>query len=255
MPSAARAPPTGTPSRPHRATSCGPRTARGPATTTTAGKRTSTCSRGEPRRLPLLDLLGAGPARGKGHPQRRGPRLLRPPRGRPARARAQARRHALPLGASLAPRRSRRLAQPRHRGLVRRLHRGHHAPHRRPRLVGRADQRALVRGLAVSHFLGHHAPGLRDIRATARAMHHVLLAHGTAIGAMRALGMTNLGAVCNFEYASRPTTRPRPPPPRISTTATTTASSWAASSARSIPPTCSRGLARTCPRAGRTTST
>jgi len=53
----------------------------------------------------------------------------------------------------------------------------------------------------LSHFLGHHAPGLRDIRATARAMHHVLVAHGTAIGAMRSLGMKNLGAVCNFEYA------------------------------------------------------
>ncbi len=53
----------------------------------------------------------------------------------------------------------------------------------------------------LSHFLGHHAPGLRDIRATARAMHHVMLAHGTAIQAMRALGMSNLGAVCNFEYA------------------------------------------------------
>ena len=54
----------------------------------------------------------------------------------------------------------------------------------------------------LSHFLGHHAPGLRDIRATARAMHHVLLAHGTAIQAMRSLGMTNLGAVCNFEWAA-----------------------------------------------------
>lgn len=54
----------------------------------------------------------------------------------------------------------------------------------------------------LSHFLGQHAPGLRDIRATARAMHHVLLAHGTATQAMRALGMTNLGAVCNFEYAA-----------------------------------------------------
>lgn len=54
----------------------------------------------------------------------------------------------------------------------------------------------------LSHFLGHHAPGLRDIRATARAMHHVLLAHGRAIQAMRALGLTNLGAVCNFEYAT-----------------------------------------------------
>jgi len=53
----------------------------------------------------------------------------------------------------------------------------------------------------LSHFLGHHAPGMRDIRATARAMHHVLLAHGTAIGVMRGLGMSNLGAVCNLEYA------------------------------------------------------
>lgn len=53
----------------------------------------------------------------------------------------------------------------------------------------------------LSHFLGHHAPGMRDIRATARSMHHVLLAHGRAIQAMRALGMGNLGAVFNFEYA------------------------------------------------------
>lgn len=53
----------------------------------------------------------------------------------------------------------------------------------------------------LSHFLGHHAPGLRDIRATARAMHHVLLAHGTATQAMRAMGQDNLGAVFNFEYA------------------------------------------------------
>lgn len=53
----------------------------------------------------------------------------------------------------------------------------------------------------LSHFLGAHAPGLRDIRATARAMHHVLLAHGQAISVMRAEGMGNLGAVCNFEYA------------------------------------------------------
>lgn len=54
----------------------------------------------------------------------------------------------------------------------------------------------------LSHFMGLHAPGLRDIRATARAMHHVLLAHGTCIQTMRGLGMTNLGAVCNFEWAN-----------------------------------------------------
>jgi len=53
----------------------------------------------------------------------------------------------------------------------------------------------------LSHFLGLHAPGLRDIRATARAMHHLCLAHGTAIGVLRAEGLTNLGAVCNFEHA------------------------------------------------------
>ncbi len=54
----------------------------------------------------------------------------------------------------------------------------------------------------ISHFLGHHAPGLRDIRATARAMHHVLLAHGTAIQTMRGLGMSNLGGVFNMEWAT-----------------------------------------------------
>ncbi|CUH41885.1 Beta-glucosidase A [Ruegeria atlantica] len=53
----------------------------------------------------------------------------------------------------------------------------------------------------LSHFEGHHAPGMRDIRATARAMHHVLLAHGRAIEAMRGLGMSNLGAVFNLEWA------------------------------------------------------
>lgn len=54
----------------------------------------------------------------------------------------------------------------------------------------------------LSHFLGHHAPGLRDIRATGRAMHHVLLAHGTAVQAMRAIGVKNLGAVFNMEWAT-----------------------------------------------------
>jgi beta-glucosidase len=54
----------------------------------------------------------------------------------------------------------------------------------------------------LSHFLGAHAPGLRDVRAAARAMHHVGLAHGRAIQAMRAVGMRNLGAVLNFEFAA-----------------------------------------------------
>ncbi len=53
----------------------------------------------------------------------------------------------------------------------------------------------------LSHFEGHHAPGLRDIKATAHAMHHVLLAHGTSVQAMRASGMDNVGLVTNFEWA------------------------------------------------------
>ncbi|MEP0960786.1 MAG: GH1 family beta-glucosidase [Roseobacter sp.] len=51
----------------------------------------------------------------------------------------------------------------------------------------------------LSHFMGQHAPGLRDIRATAHAMHHVLTAHGRSVQAMRALNVKNVGAVCNFE--------------------------------------------------------
>lgn len=53
----------------------------------------------------------------------------------------------------------------------------------------------------LSHFLGHHAPGLRDIRATARAMHHINLAHGEAMTRLRGLGVKNAGVVLNFEYA------------------------------------------------------
>ena len=38
----------------------------------------------------------------------------------------------------------------------------------------------------LGHFLGLHAPGLRDIRAASRAMHHVLLAHARGMEAIRA---------------------------------------------------------------------
>ncbi|MBL8560918.1 MAG: beta-glucosidase [Gemmobacter sp.] len=54
----------------------------------------------------------------------------------------------------------------------------------------------------LSHFLGAHAPGLRDIRAAARAMHHILLAHGVAVERMRAMGQKNLGIVLNFDHAT-----------------------------------------------------
>ncbi|MCJ8323940.1 MAG: beta-glucosidase [Rhizobiales bacterium] len=52
----------------------------------------------------------------------------------------------------------------------------------------------------LSHYKGDHAPGYKDIRATARAMHHVLFAHGKAVEAMRAEGGGNMGIVLNFEW-------------------------------------------------------
>ncbi len=57
----------------------------------------------------------------------------------------------------------------------------------------------------LSHFLGIHAPGYRDFRAAARAMHHVLLAHGTAVAALRAEGVRNIGIVTNLQKAEAAT--------------------------------------------------
>lgn len=51
----------------------------------------------------------------------------------------------------------------------------------------------------LSHFLGHHAPGLHEIGAGARSVHHVLLAHGEAMSRLRARGHINAGIVLNFE--------------------------------------------------------
>jgi beta-glucosidase len=60
----------------------------------------------------------------------------------------------------------------------------------------------------LSHYLGIHAPGYRDIRAAARAMHHVLFAHGNAVDALRAAGARNIGIVLNQEKAEPASDRP-----------------------------------------------
>ena len=60
----------------------------------------------------------------------------------------------------------------------------------------------------LSHFLGHHAPGLRDIRAASRAMHHINLAHGMAVTRLRAKGMKNVGVVLNFDHTEPVDTSP-----------------------------------------------
>lgn len=53
----------------------------------------------------------------------------------------------------------------------------------------------------LGHMFGIHAPGFRDVRATARTSHHILLAHGRAMQAMRAQGMKDLGIVLITEAA------------------------------------------------------
>ena len=60
----------------------------------------------------------------------------------------------------------------------------------------------------LSHFIGAHAPGLRDIRAAAHAMHHVLLAHATTMQALKAAGAKDVGIVLNFETATPATDTP-----------------------------------------------
>lgn len=59
----------------------------------------------------------------------------------------------------------------------------------------------------LSHYEGYHAPGLADLRSAARAMHHVALAHGLSVEALRDEGVQNVGAACNMEYALPATDR------------------------------------------------
>ena len=53
---------------------------------------------------------------------------------------------------------------------------------------------------------GVHAPGLTDMRAAFRAAHHLNLAHGLSVWALREAGATNIGAVLNLApaYAIEP---------------------------------------------------
>jgi beta-glucosidase len=51
----------------------------------------------------------------------------------------------------------------------------------------------------VGHLEGRHAPGLRDERTAVTAVHHLLLAHGLAVAALRAGGVTGaVGITCNL---------------------------------------------------------
>ena len=90
---------------------------------------------------------------GRGHGQQPGPRLLRSPDRRAARQRHRALAVPVSLGSAAGVGRSRRMAEPRHRRLVRRLHRPGGAPLWRP------------------------GPALRHVQRT-QCVHAVRLRHG-----------------------------------------------------------------------------
>jgi beta-glucosidase len=52
----------------------------------------------------------------------------------------------------------------------------------------------------LGYLWGQHAPGMRDIGAAAKVAHHLLLAHGKAVQALRGLGLPNaqIGIVLNL---------------------------------------------------------
>ncbi|MEO6396365.1 MAG: GH1 family beta-glucosidase [Devosia sp.] len=60
----------------------------------------------------------------------------------------------------------------------------------------------------LGHLIGVHAPGYRDLRAAAHSLHHVLLAHGMGVDALRAEGVKNIGIVTNLEKSEPASNRP-----------------------------------------------
>jgi beta-glucosidase len=50
----------------------------------------------------------------------------------------------------------------------------------------------------VGYLEGRHAPGIRDLSAALAAAHHLLLGHGLAVQAARAVGVRSIGAVVNL---------------------------------------------------------
>lgn len=105
----------------------------------------------------------------------------------------------------------------------------------------------------LSHFMGVHAPGHRDTRATARAMHHVLLAHRAAVERLCGMGPKNLGVVLNFDPTDPANTAPVDVAAAALWDGIFTAGSSKASPNAPTPTRFWPVLARICPKAGRMT--
>jgi len=58
----------------------------------------------------------------------------------------------------------------------------------------------------LGYFVGCKAPGIKDVRAGIRAIHHIQLAHGLAVQTLRDDGKDNLGIVLNLSHSEPLTT-------------------------------------------------
>ena len=225
-----------------------------PAIITTVGPSDLDLMRGGARRLPLLDVVGARDAGGHGAVEAAKDSISMTgwstgcwrARGLPCLTLYHwEMRHRWP---------TRRLAQPRHRGLVRGLYPGGHGPGLATACGRRADQRAVVRRLALpfprppcAGPARHPRDGARDAPRAAR--------HGRATWRSCATWEKNLGLVANMEYTRPPPAHPRGPGRRRApATRSTTAGLSGPSTAKPTPPRRCKAWSRICGKAGRTIS-
>lgn len=79
------------------------------------------------------------------------------------------------------------------------------------RLADRVEWWATLDEPWCSAFLGYergvHAPGAQDEAGSIRAAHHLLVGHGLAVQALRSVGATGVGIVCNLEDVAPATDR------------------------------------------------
>ena len=211
-----------------------------PATTTTAGARTSTSWPRTASRAIASRSPGRGCSRRAAAGERRGPAVVPRPRRGFARARDRARRDALPLGPPAGAAGRRRLGRARHHRALRRVrgNRGRGARRRRRGWITlqRAQRRRLPGPRGGRH--GARDPRLGD--GAARLAPPAALARpGHAGAARRAAAGTPVGLTLNLIPRTRQPTRTRTAPPRRSPTATRTAGSSTPCSAAPTRPTCS----------------